>query len=290
MKRIYLLTTEHLENGLWFREEDDFRVGMNYVAIQAACCPDVFVLAFVLMSNHVHFVLQGTYDDVSDFVLLFKQRYALYYRKKYGTEGLLKRNNVDVRPIPPDDEALERAIAYVQMNCVAAGICSHPCQYPWGTGSSFFSQDSIQGLSIGHLSGRKRKRILRSFIECVPEDWLVGSNGFILPSSYVKTEFVENCYRNPNRMNYFLNTSSKAKKRIETSEKSLPGFRDQSILAVLPDLYRSLFQKDSFQNLLPEQKIEMVKQIRFRFSADATQIARVCGITYAQAAQLLDNA
>ena len=46
MKDFYLLTTEHLESCLWFRDEDDFKVAMNYVAIQAACCPDVDVLAF----------------------------------------------------------------------------------------------------------------------------------------------------------------------------------------------------------------------------------------------------
>ena len=36
-------------------------------------------------------------------------------------------------------------------------------------------------------------------------------------------------------------------------------------------------------------KSEFARQIRFRFSADATQIARVCGISYAEAANLLDS-
>lgn len=36
MKKIFLLTTEHLEDGLWFRDEEDFKVAMNYVAIEAA--------------------------------------------------------------------------------------------------------------------------------------------------------------------------------------------------------------------------------------------------------------
>ena len=36
MRKVYLLTTAHLEDHLWFREEEDFRVGMNYVAIESA--------------------------------------------------------------------------------------------------------------------------------------------------------------------------------------------------------------------------------------------------------------
>lgn len=51
---IWLVTTDHLEDGLWFPKESDYCVGMNLVAALAAELP-VFVLAFVLMSNHVHF-------------------------------------------------------------------------------------------------------------------------------------------------------------------------------------------------------------------------------------------
>ena len=55
-KAYWLVTTEHLKKGLWFRDDEDYRVGMNYVAI-ASFVYGVMVLAFVLMSNHVHFVL-----------------------------------------------------------------------------------------------------------------------------------------------------------------------------------------------------------------------------------------
>ena len=96
MKRIYLLSTEHLEDGLWFRDEEDFKVAMNYIAIEAARHPEVTVLTFILMSNHVHFVLKGRREDVVAFAESFKQRYSLYYQKKYGVKEFLRRNNVDV--------------------------------------------------------------------------------------------------------------------------------------------------------------------------------------------------
>ncbi len=69
----------------------------------------------------------------------------------------------------------------------------------------------------------------------------------------------------------------------------MPAFKDQTILAALPDLCMSLFQKKSFQQLSAKEQAEFARQIRFRFSADATQIARVCGISYADAARLLDS-
>ena len=144
MKNLYLLTTDHLEETIWFRDDEDFMTAMNYMAIQAACCPEVIVLAFILMSNHVHIILKGERKDVEAFFAGFKQRYAMYMRKKYGVKEFLRYVEVDIRSLPLTDEAPEKAIAYVQMNCVAANICSHPGQYPWGTGSAFFNQDRPQ--------------------------------------------------------------------------------------------------------------------------------------------------
>ena len=288
MKRIYLLTTEHLKKGLWFREDEDFRVAMNFVAIQAVASPEVVVLAFILMSNHVHFVLKGKEEDVEAFLIAFKHRYSIYYRHKYGAKEFLRRNDLDLRPIPYDDEALERAVAYVQMNCVAANICSHPSQYPWGTGATFFNPAPVVGKRLGDLSGRTRKRLMHSDSNLLPEDWFICADGYILPSSYVDVKGVEMLYRSPKRMNYFLVNSSKAKKRLAADE-NLPSFRDQTILAALPELCRSLFQKNTFFQLQSDEQSEFARQIRFRFSADATQIARVCGITYSEAANLLEN-
>ena len=82
MKEIWLVTTDHLEKELWFRDDEDFKVGMNFVAIQSVCCPEVIVLAFILMSNHVHFVVVGTREEVEAFFHQFKRRYGVYFNAR----------------------------------------------------------------------------------------------------------------------------------------------------------------------------------------------------------------
>ncbi len=289
MKKYYwLVTTDHLEEGLWFRDEDDFKVGMNYVAILAHRS-QIVVLAFILMSNHVHFFLMGTREEVELFINEFKRQYAKYLRHKYGAKEFLRRNFVEFKPIPLDDEAPERAIAYVQMNCVAAGICAHPSQYLWGTGNLFFNPSKPVGRPLGSFSKRARIRLLHSNIDTLPTDWPVADDGYVLPQAYVDVHTVETLYRTPHRMNYFLNNSSKAKKRLETADEHLPSFKDQTILAALPDLCRSLFGKSKYTELSPDNQTELIRQIRFRFSANVNQIARVCGITYAEAARKMDS-
>lgn len=294
-----MVTTAHLEEALWFRDDQDFATGMNYVAIQAVLSPRVIVLVFILMSNHVHFVLYGTRAEVEAFVNFFKGRYSIYLSRKYGTKEFLRRNSLDIREISEKEvESLERVLAYVQVNCVAANICLYPGQYPWGTGSAFFKtgweragSPTVNLRRLGDLSGRERIRLLHSGDALkLPDDWLLSDAGFVLPESYVDVKRVESIFRNPRRMQYFLNSSSKARKRLEAEDENLPAFRDQVILGALPDLLQSLFQKPAFGALSTPEQAETLRQIRFRFSASVHQAARVCGISYADAARLLDTA
>ena len=288
MKKYYVVTTGKIEDAVMFRDDEDFTAGMNYVAIVASRHPRVKVVAFILMSNHVHFVLIGAREDVEAFTLDFKVRYSLYFSRKYGVKGLLKRNKIDVREIETTPEAKEQIIAYVLMNCVAANICFQANQYPWGTGNIYFNPSRPVGRVLGSMSGREKERLFHTNDNNLPSNWIVSDEGVILPQNYVDVEIVESCFRTPKRMGFFLQNSSKAKKRLETDE-NLPAFTDQAIIGILPQLYRSLFRKNSFQELRPEEQTELMRQIRFRFSANIHQIARVCGLTYAEATKKIDD-
>ena len=125
MMTFFLITTDHLETRLWFRDADDFRTGMNLVA-SVAFSLGVSVLSFILMSNHVHFVLESTEDGALRFITEFKRVYSHYLSRKYGAREVLRANGVDVRLLILGDESLERAIAYVQMNTVGIGATLKP--------------------------------------------------------------------------------------------------------------------------------------------------------------------
>lgn len=283
----FLVTTSHLKDRLLFRDESDFRVGMNLVA--AACAKTgVVVLAFILMSNHTHFVLECTEEEAAGFINNFKHRYGRYFRNKYSFKEVLRKNAIDIKPVESINESLERAIAYVQMNCVAAKICSHPSQYSWGSGNIFFSASSPDGKSLAGMSFRAQFKILHTGSK-LPGKFLLSNSGYILPESYVAKDFVESLFRSPDRYNYFLHSSSKAKKRLEPKEGGIPAFRDQLILAAIPDLCMSLFDRRMLKDLSAEQTAEVIKQIQRRFVADPAQISRVTGIPHAQVSAFLDS-
>ena len=285
-KAYWLVTTEHLKSGLWFRDDEDYRIGMYYVAI-ASFVYGVMVLSFVLMSNHVHFVLYCTEEEARAFINEFKADCSRHLALKYGVRDLLRRNRVVIERIGAEDESFERAIAYVQMNPPAANICLHPTGYPWGTGGLFFNTRQMKGIRLGDLSRhaiRKRLRTKRS----LPADWILGEDGYIQPACYVPVTLVESMFRTPKRMNFFLQNSSKAKRRQEFQGNDMPSFRDQVLYAAIPDLCQSLFGRNSVSELDTEQKTELVRQLRRRFGSDVRQIARVTSLPLEETARLLD--
>ena len=283
----WLVTTEHLEDRLWFRDGEDFKAGMNFVPI-IAFEEKVDVVAFILMSNHVHFILHCSTDKAKVFVDSFKKAYSQYFRCRYGIPGLLRRNDVDIRPLTVGDESLERAIAYVHMNCVAANICLNPFEYRWGTGGCFFrSSEELEGSPASNLSKRLLIR-LTHVKKSIPNHLVFDKTGYILPVSYVNIHLAEKIFRSPKRMAYFLNTSSKSRGKKDSSIRNIPSFKDQTILYAIPDLCQSMFNKNSVRSLSEEDLCELSRQIRYRFSADPHQISRVLGLTYDHVTSLLD--
>lgn len=285
MMKYFLLTTSHLSDGIWFNDDEDYKAGMNHVAILASK-GNAFILCFVLMSNHVHFVLGcESKEDAWKFITGFKQLYARYFYNKYRVRKFLRRNGVDIRELFIEDESLHRGIAYTAMNPVAANICAHASQYAWGSGNCYFKTALITGTRIGMLSLRKQQRILRSY-SVINQDYLLGSAGYILPDSYVCIGFVQKLFRSAGRFNYFLNSSSKARARFESEKNLVPTFRDQAVVSMIPEICRTLFQKHR-DELLDKEKRRLIYELNRRFNCDPKQIARLTGYDYKYIAESL---
>ena len=282
---VFLVSTSHFEDRIWFRDEEDFKVAMNIIAVLSGLF-SVRILAFVLMSNHVHLVLMGDEQVCISFMGRFKQLYSTYFKNKYSVGGLLHQNKVDYKLLT-GEECLEKAISYVIMNPVAARICIDASGYKWGSGACYFNGNPEKGKPLCEFSIRQARRLLRS--HSIPDgDYLVSDDGYILPRSYIPVEHVERIYRTPSRLSFFNRTSSKARTVLE-SENSMPSFRDQLIATAIPDICVSLFKKNSISELSPIQTERLVSELRHRFNADFRQIARILGKEPSHIAQLLDT-
>ena len=284
----YFLSSSHLEDRIWFRDDEDFVAGMNCAAI-SAIRSGVFVLAFVLMSNHVHFVLLSSHQKhAKKFFDTFKNIYSRHMHRKYGTRRFLRENICDYQEIATEDERMERVIAYVLMNPVAANICLHPTGYSWGSGNFFFCQRNLHGRPVNSLSEREKLRLLHTRAH-FPDRYRVGEEGYILPESFVRSDIVEAIFHTPKRMDYFLRSSSKARLVISAASAPLPSFRDQSLAAMTQDVCMSLFRKTSLGELRPEELDRIVYELKRRSGSDVKQLSRVLGMPSSIISEILSR-
>ncbi|HUG40557.1 MAG TPA: transposase [Longimicrobiales bacterium] len=93
---------------------------------------DIRLLAFVVMTNHLHLVvIQGT-RSLGRFMQPLLTSIALLVRGAHGLEGHVFERRFH-HTACRDLDHLRNAIAYTHANPVRAGLCEHPRDYRWSS-------------------------------------------------------------------------------------------------------------------------------------------------------------
>lgn len=89
---------------------------------------DVTILAWCLMSNHYHLVVQTGTIPLWRPMAQLQGRVAVRFNRRHQVAGRLWQSRYKARLIE-DSRGLKRVIAYVHLNPVAAGLVNDPAQY-----------------------------------------------------------------------------------------------------------------------------------------------------------------
>ena len=88
--------------------------------------------AYVLMSNHFHFVIQLTEETLSRGMQWLNGEYSRRFNRRYKRVGHLFQGRPDMRLIEGETYGLE-VLRYVVLNPVRAGIVQRPEEYAWSS-------------------------------------------------------------------------------------------------------------------------------------------------------------
>lgn len=126
--------------------------------------------AYVLMSNHVHLLLEDPKCNLSDAMKYLHERYAMYYAELIGRTGGIFRKPYWSEPVTTDNHLL-CALRYIHANPVAAGLC-RASAYDWSSAKDYLGRDGITDtqMVLSMLGGRN------GFIE-----WSKAKNGTAIP-------------------------------------------------------------------------------------------------------------
>ena len=116
-----------------FLDEEDrerFLHSLHLTKVASGCV----VLAYCLMTNHVHLVLQTPGESISVVMKRLGVRYVGWFNRKYGRVGHLYQNRFASLPVE-DDAYLITLLRYVWNNPVQAGLVTRAEDYRWSSRS-----------------------------------------------------------------------------------------------------------------------------------------------------------
>ena len=110
---------------------------------------DYNVIAYCLMSNHYHLLLEMKAENLSFALKRLGQDYAQYFNRKYNRVGSLWQGRFKSWLVY-DEKYLRVLIKYIECNPIKKGITSRIGEYPWAssvTENPALSQDEIAQLT-----------------------------------------------------------------------------------------------------------------------------------------------
>ena len=108
------------------------------------------VLAYCIMDNHYHLILENTTGRMPEFFKRLNGEYGTWYRQIQGGKGYVFQSRYKSTLIQ-DDPYLILSIAYVLNNPVKARIVKDFREYPWSSASLYFSDNSCGGVDKGFV-------------------------------------------------------------------------------------------------------------------------------------------
>ena len=273
----YHLFSDGFRTDVLFEDVKAFVAGMNIVALCYLKC-EARILAFVLMDNHVHFILYGEEQECILFRDKFIHRYGIWFSNAYPGRRC-EMLDFDIKLID-GERYLLNSITYVLRNGIAAGYAYSADDYLWSSGGIYFRlPQRMETLvsswkTISEIPSTECRRMFNTR-DKFPADWRVTPEGFIWPGNYLDFRLVESLFKSSNAFTFFMGQL----KEREINESL--GINDR---VSLPDLelrekavnksYK-LYSETNLRNLDVRQRIAIGKELRREYRCSVKQIARI---------------
>lgn len=254
-----------------FKDTADFIAGVNRIGI-CMLETSVVVVAFILMDNHVHFVLYGTIVQCKKFITRYKALTGMWIRFKYGIDGHLRRLPSQLILIE-DEEQLLDTIAYIDRNSIVAGYGLLPGEYPWGSAKYVFTNEAdIPSVSLNDMTQKDARELLGTWVQ-LPGDWKVDRSGMILPTCFLDVDKLQRLFKSP--IKYLYHLSKKLEGKIEMHGGIRTFIPDKELRKITDTLVREMFGRTDIGQLDFNSRIALARKLRYDYASTLKQISRL---------------
>ena len=268
------LFTPGATTEILFVNNDDFKYVMNLMGIGAVKFPDIRIITFEVMDNHLHIIIAGKKIRcfaLFDFMKLRLNRYMKNSKRIVDLSGF----NASLIPID-NLTALRNEIVYVNRNGYLASSQFTPYTYPWGAGYLFFNKisDYIHTVSYNSLTIREKFSICRSKDIELTENIRIVDN-VIMPSSYCHVSEAEQYFIDAHQYFAFLSKKYEAYSEVAKRLKDTIFMSDAELYPAICHLCFKRYNINHPTLLSAAAKIEVAKLMHSEYNATNNQIRRI---------------
>ena len=166
---IYHVTSRGDRREPIYHDDADRQCQLGVLA-QALSRFDASVLAYCLMGNHFHLVLQTHSGRLSQLMRHLNGVYTQAFNRRHGLSGHLFQGRFKALLVDRDSY-LVRLCRYVERNPVAAALVARPADWPWSScrahlrlapAPPWLAIDELHGLMLGHEPASEHDRATAS--------------------------------------------------------------------------------------------------------------------------------
>ena len=270
----YHVCTDGASLDWMFMDEYDFISGVNRSGI-CAVVSGVKIVSFVLMDNHVHFVLYGQMPVCKDFILRYKNLTGKYIYSRYGIKGHTHTLPAEIIRIDTPDRLLA-TLAYIDRNPIVAGWRRMPDEYRWGVSRFMFRSEENCGSfrRLDSFSLREQSVLLGTHAK-LPQDWRVDGSGMLDVRCFVDVAFLEKLFRTPGRYLYFLSKKLEGDvdKFFTTGTRTF--LQDKDLRLIVEKLAKEQYGEGDIRLLSVNTRLLLARKLRYEYASTVKQISRM---------------
>ena len=280
----YHICLKGLETAELCRDEEDYDVMVKVLAV-CAWRNNVIIITYSAVSNHTHTAaLAVTWKDAQAFGEESKKVYSMYFQRKYGEEGILRR--VKVKALWLDNPFhLRNTLAYIPRNALDNG--GDITDYPWSGHLAMFRSAPPFGRPVSALSKRERRKLLHTGESLKGVPWQLDGKGRLIPYSICDHDYLEQVFNGDPA--YYLKTIggvNVAEMRYFLEEKPYVMQPDSEFYKAVSEICGRWYNVD-LAMLSLERKLRIIPYVYHTNKTSIPQLARVFGLDRARIASIL---
>ncbi len=280
----YHVCLKGLETAVLCRDDEDYDVMVKILAV-CAWRNNVIIITYSVVSNHTHTATLATkWEDAQAFGEESKKVYSMFFQRKYGEEGILRR--VKVKALWLDTPSyLRNTLAYIPRNALDNG--GDIVNYPWSGHLAMFRQDRPSGMPVSALTKRERRELLHTGESLKGAPWLLDGSGRLVPYSICDHAYLEQVFNGDPA--YYLKTIGSvnvAEMRYQLEEKPFVMQPDTEFYKTVNETCERWFNAD-LPTLSLERKTRIIPYIYRTSRTTIPQLARIFALDRARIALIL---